>query len=133
MFNIGLGEILVIAVLGLLIFGPDRLPEAAGKAGRALRQLKALASNATEDFKQAAGLDGQDSSALADLRDLHPKRIAASVLEPDPKPRAKGSSQASANGSKNVGPDNTAATEGAEHERPQGAGGLPPGIDPDLA
>ena len=46
MFDIGLGEILVLAVVGLLVFGPDRLPKAAADAGRWIRQIKEMAANA---------------------------------------------------------------------------------------
>ena len=34
MFDIGLGEILVLGLLALLVFGPDRLPGAASSAGK---------------------------------------------------------------------------------------------------
>ena len=50
MFDIGLGEILVLGVVGLLVFGPDRLPKAAADAGRWIRQIKAMAANAKSDL-----------------------------------------------------------------------------------
>ena len=34
MFDIGIGELVALAVIGLLIFGPERLPKAAADAGR---------------------------------------------------------------------------------------------------
>ncbi|MCX6422607.1 MAG: twin-arginine translocase TatA/TatE family subunit [Actinobacteria bacterium] len=34
MFDIGIGEIIVLAILGLVVFGPERLPKAAADAGR---------------------------------------------------------------------------------------------------
>ena len=33
-FDIGIGELVALAVIGLLIFGPERLPKAAADAGR---------------------------------------------------------------------------------------------------
>ncbi|MFZ9840625.1 MAG: twin-arginine translocase TatA/TatE family subunit, partial [Candidatus Nanopelagicales bacterium] len=39
MFDIGFGEMLAIAVVGLLVIGPDRLPHYAAKAARGVRDL----------------------------------------------------------------------------------------------
>ncbi len=38
--NLGISELLIVAVLVLLLFGPRRLPEMARSAGRILRQLR---------------------------------------------------------------------------------------------
>jgi len=82
-FNIGFGEMLLIAVLGLLVFGPDRLPEAVKKGSQAVRQLREMASSARKQVTDAAGLDDAETAkVVADIRDLHPRRIASSVLEP---------------------------------------------------
>lgn len=89
MFDIGIGEILVLAVVGLLIFGPDRLPKAAADAGRWMRQIRAMAANAKTDLADSAGLDLSDTvGAVKELRDLHPKRWAGSLLDEE-QPRAK--------------------------------------------
>lgn len=40
MFNIGGGEILLIAVVALLVLGPHRLPEMARTIGKALREFR---------------------------------------------------------------------------------------------
>ena len=84
MFDIGLGEIMILAVIGLLIFGPERLPRAAADAARTLRNVKAMAGNARKDLADSAGVDLSDAQdALNELRDLHPKRLAKSFLEGD--------------------------------------------------
>lgn len=83
MFNIGFGELLIIAVLGLLVFGPDRLPEAIRNGAQWLRQLREMAVQARKQVTDAAGLDEAETArVVADLRDLHPRRIASSVLDP---------------------------------------------------
>ncbi len=83
MFNIGIGEILLIAVVGLLIFGPDRLPDAVGRAAVGIRQLRSMASRAGRELRDASGIDNETTGSLvADLKDLHPRRLAGSVLEP---------------------------------------------------
>jgi sec-independent protein translocase protein TatB len=47
MFGLSFGEIIIIAVLALLLLGPDRLPEAAKTLGKGLRDLR----KATDDLK----------------------------------------------------------------------------------
>jgi sec-independent protein translocase protein TatB len=88
-FNIGVGELLLLAVLGLLVFGPDRLPEAVRRGSALLAQLRTMAVDARKQVSDAAGLDDAETSQiLQDLQDLHPRRIAGSVLNPAPTPTA---------------------------------------------
>ena len=79
MFDIGIGEFLLLAVLALLVFGPDRLPRVVAQASAMLRQLREQANTARQEITAAVDLD---STGLKDLADLHPRRIARSVLEP---------------------------------------------------
>ena len=86
--DIGLGEIIVIVVVALLVFGPDRLPKVAADAARMLRQVRLMAASARKDLVDAAGLedDGEMSQAVRDLRDLDPRRAMQGVLSDDPAP-----------------------------------------------
>jgi len=77
--HVGWSELLVLAVVGLVIFGPDRLPKAAADAVRAVRQLRTLARGAAADLKAELGPEIAD----LDLASLHPRRIVASVLDDD--------------------------------------------------
>lgn len=43
--SIGFGEILIILVLALIIFGPRRLPEMGRSVGRSLRELRRATSD----------------------------------------------------------------------------------------
>lgn len=118
MLNIGLGEMLVIALLGILVFGPDRLPEAAARAAGVVRQLRSMAAAASKELKEAADLDPASAGVLNDVRELSPRRLAASVLEPATRPAS-------------------APAEPARREA-KAAGGAPgraegPDVDPDLA
>jgi sec-independent protein translocase protein TatB len=94
--NLGWGELLVLAVLGLLLFGPDRLPKAAADAARLLRQLRGMARNATADLRAELGPEMAD----LDLASLHPRRILSSALfddgEPGASPAASAPTSASA-------------------------------------
>jgi TatA/E family protein of Tat protein translocase len=49
MFDIGLPELLIIIVIALIVFGPDKLPELARTFGRAMREFK----KATEEMKES--------------------------------------------------------------------------------
>ena len=86
MFNhVGWSELVVLAIVGLVIFGPERLPKAASDAVRAVRQLRTLARGAAADLKAELGPEIAD----LDLASLHPRRIVASVLDDDdPAPTA---------------------------------------------
>lgn len=52
----GTPELLVVALLVLVLFGPDRLPELARQIGKGLRQLR----RASDDFKRQLNLLGDD-------------------------------------------------------------------------
>ena len=84
MFDIGLGEILILGVLGLLVFGPERLPRAAADAARTLRNVRAMATNARKGLADSAGVDLSGAQeALRDLQDLHPKRMVSGIFDDD--------------------------------------------------
>jgi len=40
MFGMGFGELLVVLVIVLVVFGPGRLPEMMGNLGKAIREFK---------------------------------------------------------------------------------------------
>ena len=63
--NLNWWEIAALLMLALLIFG-ERLPKVLGDGLKMLRQLRAMAQNATTDLSRELGTDIQ-------LQDLHPK------------------------------------------------------------
>jgi len=65
MFNVGLGEVAVIVLVCLVLFGPERLPEMARQAGRFLGQARLWTQDALDQLKQEAELKDLD---LPDLR-----------------------------------------------------------------
>jgi sec-independent protein translocase protein TatB len=87
-FDIGLGEIILLAVIGLLVFGPEKLPKAAADAARTIRNLRAMATSARKDLADSAGLDLTEAQdAVRQIADLHPKRMVAGFLgDDDPRP-----------------------------------------------
>lgn len=62
--QIGPLEILVVGVIALIVFGPERLPQMARQVGRAAAELRRMATDVRSEFR--TGLDdgpGVDPSA----------------------------------------------------------------------
>jgi sec-independent protein translocase protein TatB len=78
-FDVGLGEALLLLVLALVIFGPDQLPKVASQAGRALRQLRTMANSAKDDLRDGLGPEFADF----DVADLNPRRFVRKHLLDD--------------------------------------------------
>ncbi len=69
MFNIGPMELMILAVVGLIVLGPDRLPGMARDAGRMLRTLRDMATGARSQLRDELGPEFAD----VDLRNLNPR------------------------------------------------------------
>lgn len=80
--DLGAGEILVLIVLAVVIFGPERLPEFARKAAQVLHYVRGLAGQAQNQLKEELGPEFSDM----DFRDLNPKQFVKKHLldEVDP-------------------------------------------------
>lgn len=79
MLDLSLPKIAVLAVLALVIFGPDQLPKIAAQAGRALRDLRRIAENAKTDLQDGLGPEFRDF----DINDLHPRTFVRKHLLDD--------------------------------------------------
>lgn len=78
MFGVGLPEFAVIALVAVIVFGPDRLPELARQAGRFVRQVRNLANNAQTQLRDELGPEYADLK----LTDLDPRvAIRRHILE----------------------------------------------------
>ena len=73
MFGIGLPELMMILVLGLLVLGPKRLPEVARTLGRFYGQLR----RASEDFQRTIR---QDLDAIERQEDIQRNKAVADEL-----------------------------------------------------
>jgi len=66
MFNIGGGEVLVIALIALIVLGPQRLPDAAKQVGKAMGELRRLSSGFQNELRDALN----DTEVPAPRRDV---------------------------------------------------------------
>jgi len=98
MFDLSIPKLLVLAVIALVVFGPDQLPKIAAQAGRALRDLRRLAEGAQNDLREGLGPEFADF----EIEDLNPRRLAYkhlfSDLNADQAAQQQPTPQAAANG-----------------------------------
>jgi sec-independent protein translocase protein TatB len=75
-FDIGTGELLALAVLALLVLGPEKLPQYAAEAARFIRQVRKMANEARTEVTRELGpeLEGLD------LRDFNPRSLVRKHL-----------------------------------------------------
>jgi sec-independent protein translocase protein TatB len=64
MFGLGMGELILIAVVALLALGPDRLPDAAKRIGQTIRDLR----RQTDQLKRTIEQDSQLGDAMKEIR-----------------------------------------------------------------
>ncbi len=103
MFNLSGTEIIVILLLALVILGPEKLPDAMRKAGRAYSELRKMANSFQSEVKSALDEPMEELRGTADaIRDAtnftgDPKKptkspsgppvkpaVAATVVDPEP-------------------------------------------------
>lgn len=76
MFDIGLPEFAVLALVALFVFGPDKLPEVARQAARMLKSARKVLANAKAQVTDELGPE----YANLDLRDLNPRALVQKHL-----------------------------------------------------
>ena len=117
MFDLSFTKLLVLAVIALVVFGPNELPKVAAQAGRMLRDLRRIAEGAKADLKEGLGPEFQDF----DFDDLNPRRFVQKHLLDEPQdspgaarvPAANGTANGSAvNGSSATGTVTAPTTNG---------------------
>ncbi|PYP14409.1 MAG: twin-arginine translocase TatA/TatE family subunit [Gemmatimonadetes bacterium] len=71
MLNMSATEMIILAVIALLVFGANRLPEAGKAVGKGLREFKRALSDAENSINQLP----PDRSPEEPVRDAKPKRL----------------------------------------------------------
>jgi Tat protein translocase TatB subunit len=62
MFNVGGGEVLVIALIALIVLGPNRLPGAARQAGKVLADLRRISQGFQNEVRTAFDEAGREEA-----------------------------------------------------------------------
>lgn len=112
MFGVGYTELFIIAVIALVVFGPARLPELAGQAGRWIREFRKMTSDLTGEFEKTI-------AEVDDIKDTFRREMKSMVDEVDTVADSVKSDLSSATGRKGTpaklgsGSAKTAATSGA--------------------
>ena len=68
-FDLGAGELLGLAILGMILVGPDRLPRLASDAAKLLKKLRNISNSATAELRENLGPGFEDLQPS----DLNPK------------------------------------------------------------
>lgn len=83
MFGIGGGEFVAIALVAIVLVGPDKLPKFSSDSAKFIRKIRDLAQGATKDLRENLGPGYEDLK----VEDLHPrtfisKHINEALAEP---------------------------------------------------
>jgi len=68
-FDLGAGELLGLAVLGMILVGPERLPRLASDAAKLVKKLRSISNLATAELRENLGPGFEDLQP----GDLNPK------------------------------------------------------------
>lgn len=70
-FDFGAGELLGLALLAIILVGPDRLPHLAVDAAKMIKKIRNISQTVTAELRQSLGPGFEDLQPS----DLHPKKF----------------------------------------------------------
>jgi TatA/E family protein of Tat protein translocase len=110
--GLGPGELLLVMILALIVFGPGKLPEIGQGLGRAVREFRRATDSITQEFSKELSLDA--------LTNPEPHQPAAPppAAAPQPAQPPAAVEQTPAPGPEMPAPTSTAPTADAEPARP---------------
>ncbi len=82
LLDINAPEFILLLVIAVILFGPERLPDLARKAARLLRYLRTVAGSAQQQLSKELGPEFEN----VDFRDLNPKAFVQKHLLDDVDP-----------------------------------------------
>jgi sec-independent protein translocase protein TatB len=91
-FGINGPEFFLLLIIGILVIGPQRLPEYTQKLANLVKEVRRMASGAREQIKEEVGIDIEDVDwKKYDPRQYDPRRIIKeALLDDDTKPVSTG-------------------------------------------
>lgn len=88
-FGIGLPEMAVIAAIGLLVFGPKRLPELGKTLGKTLKGFQSASSQFEQEFRKAVDTVSNDTLSVAAVspevvspEEVSPAAVSSAAVSP---------------------------------------------------
>lgn len=90
MFNIGGGEVLVIALVALIVLGPERLPDAARRVGSFLGELRKMSDGFQSELRSAMEVPDEpvvkpkSRPGLAPVTDLNQRKSPKPATPDEP-------------------------------------------------
>ena len=86
MFGIGGGELVALALVAVVLVGPDKLPQFSADSAKFIRKMRDLAQGATRDLRENLGPGYEDLK----VADLNPKTfISIHINEVLAEPKAE--------------------------------------------
>lgn len=70
MFDIGFMELMVVAIVGMVVIGPERLPEAARSVGKTVGKVKRFFNAMQKQIEQELRLDEINKQIMEETKDL---------------------------------------------------------------
>ncbi len=140
--QVGPAEILVILLVGLLVFGPKRLPEIGRQVGRAMREVKKIQETVKgeldgvlhlhedDDASPPAYSPSEPSITVPDATPALPPPAGAPPVEPGPAPHAQSRFRAPGGTSPDRPVSNGSAANGSAHGSAARNGAARPGARP---
>ena len=85
-FGIGLPEMAVIAAIGLLVFGPKRLPELGKTLGKTLKGFQSASSQFEQEFRKAVDTVSNDTVSVAAVSPeaIDPAAVSSAAMSTEP-------------------------------------------------
>ena len=126
MFGLGMGELIVLAVVALLVLGPDRLPKAARSLGQGIRGFR----KQTKELQTMIDRDTDIGDAVRELRSA--LRDEPSGPRPWKPPQTGSATPTPADGDKSDGTtgadddEHHSDPDSADHPAPEDADGTTP-------
>ncbi len=77
--GLGAPEMLIIAVIALVIFGPNRLPEVAGQIGKVVRDIRKMTGDLTSELEKNADLKDIKDAVQKELGGIQSQINSASA------------------------------------------------------